>query len=217
MTFWASGITDKSPTDNTRLWSNFPCPPPPHFSPSSSLFDLVPLKMTAFLESLYCAADEEIWEIWFGGDGALMHVCWILWSQFSFILDQRPGTCKHVETQGGERATVHNRRGVCACVCLQSQEREKGKEGAELILSVYQKLHLSVIEFSPSSIVVVFVSGDGWMLGGGFSSLRCGYKYVGSILCSFAPIRFFSAFAWPWYWWGSPEKVTFLFLSYKLK
>lgn len=52
---------------------------------------------------------------------------------------------------------------MCVCVCETSGE-EKGKDGAELIFSVYQKLHRSVIEFSPSSFVVVFVSRrmDGW-------------------------------------------------------
>lgn len=53
---------------------------------------------------------------------------------------------------------------VCAHVCVYTiSGEEKGKEGTELILSVYQKPYLSVIEFSPSSIVVVFVSG-GWMV-----------------------------------------------------
>lgn len=53
---------------------------------------------------------------------------------------------------------------VCAHVCVDTiSGEEKGKEGTELILSVYQKPYLSVIEFSPSSIVVVFVSGD-WMV-----------------------------------------------------
>lgn len=53
---------------------------------------------------------------------------------------------------------------ACAHVCVYTiSGEEKGKEGTELILSVYQKPYLSVIEFSPSSIVVVFVSG-GWMV-----------------------------------------------------
>ena len=53
---------------------------------------------------------------------------------------------------------------VCVCVCVSLSiisGEEKGKDGAELILSVYQKLHPPVIEFSPSPIVVVFV-GSGW-------------------------------------------------------
>lgn len=52
---------------------------------------------------------------------------------------------------------------VCVCVCISLciiSGEEKGKEGPELILSVYQRLCPSVIEFSPSPIVVVFVSGD---------------------------------------------------------
>lgn len=70
MTFWASGSADKTPNDNTRLWSNFRlCPRPPVFRPSSSSssspFDPVPVKMIGFQESLHCAADEEVL---FGGD-----------------------------------------------------------------------------------------------------------------------------------------------------
>lgn len=60
---------------------------------------------------------------------------------------------------------------VCVCVCVSLSiisGEEKGKDGAELILSVYQKLHPPVIEFSPSPIVVVFV-GTGWSV---FSPLR---------------------------------------------
>lgn len=46
MTFWASGVTDKTPNDNTRLWSNFQhCPLPPLLPPS--LLRSVPIQPSA--------------------------------------------------------------------------------------------------------------------------------------------------------------------------
>ena len=54
---------------------------------------------------------------------------------------------------------------VCVCVCVSLciiSGEEKREEGTELILSVYQKLSPSVIEFSPSPIVAALSLGTGW-------------------------------------------------------
>lgn len=203
------GSGDKTPNDNTQLWSNFrQCPLPS--SSSLSPFDPVPVKMIGFQESLYCAADEEVL---FGGDGPVVCACacvcvhppegsarsvrvWGAWPglvRVQLLLsnhseDQRPGTWSSWKYSRGMRAEREGCKAgintksrchfkwlflggsVCAnvdCVCTHVcvytiSGEEKGKEGTELILSVYQP-YLSVIEFSPSSIVVVFVSG-GWMV-----------------------------------------------------